>query len=603
MSESVVSLLSLAYRLLTGSHQSMPKRSPHRLTKRFVDAARARAAGLIRDEVFFDRDLPGFGVRVRPSGTTTYLVQFRDAEGRSQRMSLGRHGPLTCEQARIDALKALGLAAHGDNPALARKAARQAMTVAELGERYFAAAAAGAVRGKLGLPKKANTLRIDRYRWQTYVVPLLGRRAARELTRKDLENFLCAAAVRAQSAGRTGAGERRLKGMLGGVFNWAVRAGDLETNPCSGVQTRPDGRRRVALDEAHYRALGVALASATSVGEAWQAVEALRLIALTGARRGEITGLRWSEVDLAGQALRLADSKTGASVRPLGKRACDVLRRVHGLSGTSSFVFPAARDAERPYAGLGRASRRIIGRAVVTQDGETLTPHGLRHAFAGVAAGELNYAEPTIAALIGHTGTSITSRYIFHLDAILIAAADAVSGWIAGWLDEGMALAALEARKARPSAICVISDPKPETDVVFDFHPDAKVRAFVDSDVVTQEFPADAQMRLAASLRLALARLEAGLPVLEPRRGAKPQAWALDVFIRDVEQAFDDLGAGELVAARTGSSNHMALHPFAARLLAAVGVKTSRQSLTDNARRARSIERHALPPTAYKTAR
>ena len=73
--------------------------------------------------MLFDRDLSGFGVRVRPSGAATYLVQFRDAHGRSRRISLGRHGPLTCEEARGLALATLGRAAKGENPADERQRA------------------------------------------------------------------------------------------------------------------------------------------------------------------------------------------------------------------------------------------------------------------------------------------------------------------------------------------------------------------------------------------------------------------------------------------------------------------------------------------------
>ena len=400
------------------------------------------------------------------------------------------------------------------------------MTIAELGDLYFAQAGAGRVRGKHGTPKKASTLRIDRYRWREYVVPLIGRRFARELERRDVVAFLSAAETRARKAGRSGAGERRLKGMLGGVMAHAVEQGVIEANPCLGIKTRPDGRRRIALDGAQYRALGGALARAASAGEPWQAVEALRLIALTGCRRGEVVGLRWSEVDLKGQALRLADSKTGANVRPLGKGACAQLRRIRGLSGTMSFVFPAAPDAERTYAGLGRASRRIIGRTVVTQDGAALTPHGLRHAFAGVAAGELNYAEPTIAALIGHAATNVTSRYIHHLDSALIAAADAVSERIGGWLDEGVALAshearekaALKAHETHTGTICVIAD----------FHPkvDKRIETLLKHDILTKALPADVQAALTASLGHALARFEAGLPHQRQRAPSrKPGRW------------------------------------------------------------------------------
>jgi integrase len=56
-----------------------------------------------------------------------------------------------------------------------------------------------------------------------------------------------------------------------------------------------------------------------------------------------------------------------------------------------------------------------------------ITPHVLRHSFASLAA-DLGYSEPTIAALIGHKGRSVTSRYVHSADAVLLAAADVVAG-------------------------------------------------------------------------------------------------------------------------------------------------------------------------------
>ena len=143
-------------------------------------------------------------------------------------------------------------------------------------------------------------------------------------------------------------------------------------------------------------------------GEPWQAVEAIRLLALTGCRRGEIAALRWREVDLIGQALRLGDTKTGASVRPLGRAACEVLRNLRTRS-EGEFVFPAIRETEivRPYQGLPKGWSRVAA-MLTDSDGERLTIHGLRHAFASVAAGKLNYAEPTVGALIGHAATTMT---------------------------------------------------------------------------------------------------------------------------------------------------------------------------------------------------
>jgi hypothetical protein len=295
----------------------MPKKSDVRLTKRVVDALPTD-----RDRVVFDAELKGFGVRVKAPGVKTFLIQFRNREGRSRRLSLGQYGPMTVDEARRSAIVELGRVAAGEDPALDRDKTRRAMTVAALGEADFSHAEMGDVRGKRGAPKKATTLRVDRYRWTRHVLPLIGARKARDLKRVDLANFLAEAGGRAREAGYGGAGERRLKGLLGGVFSWAVERGILEANPTHGVKTRPDGKRSLAVDAATYRRLERLLTEAELRAEPWQAVQAIRLLTLTGCRRSEFVRLKWSEVDLEGQALWLGDTKTGApSDRSAGRRA------------------------------------------------------------------------------------------------------------------------------------------------------------------------------------------------------------------------------------------------------------------------------------------
>jgi len=171
--------------------------------------------------------------------------------------------------------------------------------------------------------------------------------------------------------------------------------------------------------------LGQALATAEARGENAAAILAVKLLVLTGCRRGEIERLRWSEVDLAGHCLRLSNSKEGKSIRPLGQPVVELLSR---LTRSSEFVL-ASSTASRPFSGLPKVWRRIMAGFPLPH----LTPHGLRHAYASVAA-DLGYAEPTIAALLGHATRSMTSRYIHHLDAALIGAADTVSERIAAAL-------------------------------------------------------------------------------------------------------------------------------------------------------------------------
>jgi integrase len=98
------------------------------------------------------------------------------------------------------------------------------------------------------------------------------------------------------------------------------------------------------------------------------------------------------------------------------------------LAQEGRYVFPG-NNPDKPFLGLPKAWRRIVARANIAG----LTPHGLRHASASVAS-DLGFAEPTIAALLGHGTHSVTGRYLHHLDSALLAAADHVTGEIAAMM-------------------------------------------------------------------------------------------------------------------------------------------------------------------------
>jgi integrase len=151
------------------------------------------------------------------------------------------------------------------------------------------------------------------------------------------------------------------------------------------------------------------------------------LIALTGSRLGEMANLRRVECDMTGACLRLGETKTGESLRPLGKPALAALKAALRRA-KRAYVFPALRAAQGPYRGLPKAWGRMIeGRAALAG----LTLHGLRHAFSSVAD-DLGFTEATIAGLIGHGGSgSSTAGYIKKADASLLMAADKVAGRIA----------------------------------------------------------------------------------------------------------------------------------------------------------------------------
>lgn len=402
----------------------MPK-----LTKKIVDAAGPGE----KQYTVWCSDLKGFGVYVQPSGSKTYFVDYR-VDGARRRMTIGRHGTLTTEDARKLAIETLGgIVLQKADPLLERKTRRTSLTVAQLCDQYMKAAEKGLILGRRkNQPKKASTLEIDRGRISRHIKPLLGNKLVIDLTRADVTKFMRDVAAgktaRKDRSGKNGARVEvkggmgtagRTTGLLGGILTYAVDEGVISINPAHGVQLPADNvrDRRVTADE--YRAIGMALSGPQSEVDTPQAVTGAWLLALTGCRLGEIASLKWDEIDEAGGCFRLKDSKSGPSVRPVGREAFEVLHKARRVPG-NPYVLPALRKSGN-YNGLAGSWVRFMSRAGI----QGVTPHTMRHSFASVA-GDLGYAESTIAAMLGHAGGTVTSRYVHRLDSVLVAAANKV---------------------------------------------------------------------------------------------------------------------------------------------------------------------------------
>jgi integrase len=392
---------------------------------------------LAGSETVWDATVPGFGARRQKSKVVAYVLKFRTAEGRQRWYTIGRHGaPWTPDTAREEAKRLLGSVAQGADPAAVKQSNRKATAVSELCDLYLADAEAGRLMTRRRTAKKASTLLTDRGRIERHIKPLLGSRAVAAVTHEDIEAFLHD--VRAgKTAGRTKTAKNRglarvrggkgtasrTVGLLGAIFAYAVRHRMRSDNPVRGVMRPADGRRERRLSDAEYEALGEALRAGNAANIWPPAVAAARFLVLTGWRTGEVLALRWGEIDLARRTAMLGDTKTGRSMRPLSRAACDVLSEVarSKIGDRDALVFPPTRGDGR-MTGFRKLWNRIAKLGGLPAD---VTPHVLRHSFAS-QAGDLGYSEPTIAALVGHKGHTVTSRYMHAADAVLIAAADAV---------------------------------------------------------------------------------------------------------------------------------------------------------------------------------
>ena len=390
----------------------------------------------------WDTRVPGFCARRRNSPSVVYALKYRTNGGRQRWQTIGRHGaPWTPDTARDEARRILAEVAQGNDPAGAKLAKRRGETVADLCDLYLEAAAQGLLLTCRGKDKKKSTLATDRSRVGAHIKPLLGGRKICEVNRRDVEKFMHdvaqGASKRRSHLGRPHAvsivrGGRgaatRTVGLLGAIFSYAARSGLRADNPVAGIIRFADGRRDRRLSDGEYRQLGDGASLSTGV---WPyAVAAARFIALTGWRSGEALKLRWCDLDLQRHVARLPDTKTGASVRPLSSAAVQEIQKL-ACSGPNDLVFPSTREGV-VMSGFPALFEKIARAGGLPGD---VTPHVLRHSFASVAA-DLGFSELTIAALIGHRGGSITSRYTHHADAVLLAAADQVAGRIMDLMSE-----------------------------------------------------------------------------------------------------------------------------------------------------------------------
>jgi integrase len=407
-----------------------------KLTKRIVDAAEARD----KDYVIWDDELPGFGLRVFTSGKRSYVLQYRSL-GRSRRYTIGLHGVWTAESARQEAKVQLGRVAQGDNPAEERQLDHKAITVKELCALYLKDLNAGLILGKGGRPKKPHTIVTDIGRINRHIIPLLGTRRVKDLTKADINKALKdimagktavsikTSKLRGKAIVTGGAGTAtRTIGLFGGILTYAVEAGIITTNPAHGLRKPKDNVRTRRLTEAEYRTLGEMLTTAREDEKYATTVEIIRQIALTGCRRSEVIGLKWIEADTEGSCLRLIDSKEGTSVRPVGLPVVEFLEAKREVA-SGTYVFPGYGE-DNAFGGFPNHWEQIFRDSPLSD----VTPHVLRHSFASVG-NDLGFTEVTIAALVGHSKGSVTSKYIHALDTALIMAADTIAGYIDGLLD------------------------------------------------------------------------------------------------------------------------------------------------------------------------
>ena len=357
-----------------------------------------------REAVFWDHELSGFGVRVYPSGRKVYLVQTRSG-GKSKRVTIGRHGVLTAEQARRKAAQVIASIKAGEEPVRPQSPPDAGPTIAEVAERYM--------KEHVAVRCKPSTAIGCRYALDKYLLPAFGTRALGSIGREEV-------ATLQYGLHKTPIMANRIVDMLSRLFNMAEAWGIAPEggNPCRFVQKYKERSCERFLSEEEFRRLGRVLDDVEAEGKVSpSAVAAIRLLMLTGCRRGEIVTLRWEDVDLEAGDLRLRDAKTGARQVALSPAAVRVLSGIPRVADTPWVI--AGRKPGTRLANLNASWLVVRARAGL----DDVRLHDLRHSFASRALA-LGESLTMIGKLLGHRKVQTTARYA-HLaqDSVKASAA------------------------------------------------------------------------------------------------------------------------------------------------------------------------------------
>ncbi|MGZ5095976.1 MAG: tyrosine-type recombinase/integrase [Burkholderiales bacterium] len=392
----------------------MPK-----LTKRFVESLKPGSADL----VIFDELVPGFGVRVMPSGVRSYLVQYRNTQRRSRRLTIGKHGVLTVDLARDRARKILAAARDGRDPVAEKRVFLEAPTVNVLLDRYLAE--------HVNKRNRASTAAEIRRLVDRHIRHALGTQKVAAVTARDVgalhgrmsdtprqANFMLAVCSKAFTLAET----------------WQDRPPG--SNPCRGIERYPEQHRERFLSGVELMRLGEVLRLAVSQGLPWSdtvkrskhlagpenrrsvytrvTTAAIELLLYTGCRLSEVLNLEWDRVDLTENIITLHETKVGAAqvvvVSAPARRVLDELA-LHNFR--ARWVLPSRGDAEHPLSktAIEQAWQRI--RAVAKLEDVRL--HDLRHTV-GTYAGQTGANAFLVRDLLRHSNIAMTGRYVNRAD-------------------------------------------------------------------------------------------------------------------------------------------------------------------------------------------
>ena len=349
------------------------------------------------ETILWDTNLAGFGLRIKPNGTKSYVIQYRTrSSGRSRRKTIGRHGPLmTYNQAKTIATGLLSDVVRGADPVTEAKDVRHAKAVSDLAEQYLNVHA---------IPKKRpQSVVNDRAMLKNQIIPKLGALKVAEVNHRDVQTYHNGLKATPYQANRNLA-------LLSKMFELSIKWGMRTDNPTRGIEKFHEEKRHRWLSSSELDRMGAALDRHANQ----KAANSIRLQLLTGARIGEVLSATWANFELE-RGVWIKPSHHTKQKRtehlPLSKAAVTLLKNIQSARSTDTpLVFPG-RTPEKPMVDLRKFWWSLLADAEISD----YRMHDNRHTHASqLVSSGLSLA--IVGRLLGHTNPMTTQRYAHIAD-------------------------------------------------------------------------------------------------------------------------------------------------------------------------------------------
>jgi integrase len=373
-----------------------------KLNDRMIKALESPETG---NRIFYDREVPGFGLRVTTAGAKSFVLTYW-AGRRQRRYTIGRFPELSTTAAREEARQLRADVRNGGDPLADKEDRRNAPTISDLALDYLEHHAL--------VRKRESSIAEDKSMLNRTILPGIGKLKVADVNRDDIEklrNQLRETPYRAN----------RVLSLLNVMFNRAVDKGWRPNNPCRGVERFHEEKRERWLDPEELNRLSQALYHHPNQSSA----NAVRLLILTGARRGEVLSAKWEDFDL----------RRGVWTKPSHHTKQKKTEHLPLNSVALKLLIPMKATAKREYVFPGEPGQPVkeikkfwhsVCTAAEVKDARM---HDLRHTFASLLV-QRGVSLPIVGKLLGHTQVTTTARYAHHAHDSLRDASDQFAGLI-----------------------------------------------------------------------------------------------------------------------------------------------------------------------------